>query len=555
MSSAAPHMTSSVLALQWRPQTFADLIGQKHVAQALSNALNQKRLHHAYLFTGTRGVGKTTVSRILAKSLNCEKGISAQPCLVCRHCVDIAQARDIDYLELDAASHRGVEEMTQILENARYQPNQARFKIFMLDEVHMLSSHAFNAMLKTLEDPPAHAKFILATTEVHKIPATIMSRCLQFHLHHLAPADIAQHLAHILDAENMLYEKQSLDLIAQHAQGSMRDALSLLDQTLAFGLNDGLNATQLMHTLGYNTQKTLDIWQQLAQQNIAQVLEYLPSIAQPLSLVKDMLAVLHDIALIQAMPKSLHQDQHAASLEALAKQISPENVQIMYDIIVKFMPFFDHCPVPHAALSMLCIRLSHFTYSDATPKVQAVSLEKNMQMTDQNSIVLTPTLALHTSDAVKKNHQDDVPTQLSQAVTPKPTPSVAWNIHTQANWVNLVATLAFGGLSLELVKNSRFVKFDNSNSTIYVESSINFKGVSTVFTDIERILSQHFGQPIHFICHVVSEPIVDSLAVHEVAAKKRNDEAITQAVMQDPWIKSALADGAIIDKIEAKISN
>src|SRR5438094_4597315 len=228
-------MTYQVLARKWRPKTSAELYGQEHVVRALGSALSRNRLHHAYLLTGTRGVGKTTIARILAKSLNCETGITATPCGICAACVAIDEGRFVDLIELDAASNTGIDNMREILDNARYAPTVGRYKVYLIDEVHMLSKAAFNSMLKTLEEPPEHVKFVLATTDPQKIPVTVLSRCLQFNLKPLAPTLIAARLAHILDAESIVYDEGAIALIARFAQGSVRDALSLLAQAIAFG--------------------------------------------------------------------------------------------------------------------------------------------------------------------------------------------------------------------------------------------------------------------------------------------------------------------------------
>lgn len=227
-------MTYQVLARKWRPKDFASLVGQEHVVRALTHALDGGRLHHAYLFTGTRGVGKTTLSRIFAKTLNCETGVTSQPCGVCRACREIDEGRFVDYVEMDAASNRGVDEMAALLERAVYAPVDARFKVYMIDEVHMLTNHAFNAMLKTLEEPPPHVKFILATTDPQKIPVTVLSRCLQFNLKQMPAGHIVSHLERILGEERIAFEPQALRLLARAAQGSMRDALSLTDQAIAY---------------------------------------------------------------------------------------------------------------------------------------------------------------------------------------------------------------------------------------------------------------------------------------------------------------------------------
>ncbi len=232
-------MSSTVLARKWRPKTFSTLVGQDHVVRALTHALEQRRLHHAYLFTGTRGVGKTTIARILAKSLNCtgadgQGGITAEPCGICQACTEIDAGRFVDYIELDAASNRGVDDMTRLLEQAVYKPTSGRFKVYMIDEVHMLSNHAFNAMLKTLEEPPESVKFVLATTDPQKVPVTVLSRCLQFSLKSMPPAAIAGHLQQVLQAEGVTSEPKALQAIGRAAHGSMRDALSLTDQAIAY---------------------------------------------------------------------------------------------------------------------------------------------------------------------------------------------------------------------------------------------------------------------------------------------------------------------------------
>lgn len=299
-------MTYQVLARKWRPKDFASLVGQEHVVRALTHALDGGRLHHAYLFTGTRGVGKTTLSRIFAKALNCEIGVTSQPCGVCRACREIDEGRFVDYVEMDAASNRGVDEMAALLERAVYAPVDARFKVYMIDEVHMLTNHAFNAMLKTLEEPPPHVKFILATTDPQKIPVTVLSRCLQFNLKQMPPGHIVSHLDRILGEEGIAHEPNALRLLAAAAQGSMRDALSLTDQAIAYSAGD-VSEAAVRGMLGAIDQSYLvRLLDALADENGAALVEIADEMAgRSLSFsgaLQDLASLLQKIALAQVVP-------------------------------------------------------------------------------------------------------------------------------------------------------------------------------------------------------------------------------------------------------------
>ncbi|MCA3176228.1 MAG: DNA polymerase III subunit gamma/tau, partial [Burkholderiales bacterium] len=307
-------MSYLVLARKYRPRRFDQLVGQEHVVRALTHALEQQRLHHAYLFTGTRGVGKTTLSRILAKALNCmgadgQGGITATPCGVCEACTAIDAGRFVDYVEMDAASNRGVEEMTSLLDKAVYAPSAARFKVYMIDEVHMLSNHAFNAMLKTLEEPPPHLKFILATTDPQKVPVTVLSRCLQFNLKQMPPAHIVEHLAQILPEENVGFEPNALRLLAQAAQGSMRDALSLTDQAIAYAAGQVTEASVRAMLGAVDTGYVIQLLEALQAEDAARVLALAEQMAtQSLSLstaLQELALLLQRIALTQKVPDAL----------------------------------------------------------------------------------------------------------------------------------------------------------------------------------------------------------------------------------------------------------
>lgn len=363
-------MSYQVLARKYRPKNFETLVGQEHVVRALTHALHSGRLHHAYLFTGTRGVGKTTLSRILAKSLNCigpdgTGGITAQPCGVCEACTAIDAGRFVDYIEMDAASNRGVDEMAQLLEQAVYAPSNARFKVYMIDEVHMLTNHAFNSMLKTLEEPPEHVKFILATTDPQKIPVTVLSRCLQFNLKQMPPGHIISHLDNILGQEGIAFEQPALRLLAQGAHGSMRDALSLTDQAIAYAAGEvTLDAVQGM--LGALDQSYLvRLLDALAQQDGADLLAVADEMAsRSLSYngaLQDLGTLLHRIALAQTVPAALPQDlPEYGDIVRLAGAFDAEEVQLFYQIAVHGRNELGLAPDEYAGFTMTLLRMLAF---------------------------------------------------------------------------------------------------------------------------------------------------------------------------------------------------
>ncbi|WP_233801159.1 DNA polymerase III subunit gamma/tau [Paraburkholderia sp. HP33-1] len=358
-------MTYQVLARKWRPKDFASLVGQEHVVRALTHALDGGRLHHAYLFTGTRGVGKTTLSRIFAKALNCETGVTSTPCGVCRACREIDEGRFVDYVEMDAASNRGVDEMAALLERAVYAPVDARFKVYMIDEVHMLTNHAFNAMLKTLEEPPSHVKFILATTDPQKIPVTVLSRCLQFNLKQMPAGHIVSHLERILGEENVPHEAQALRLLARAADGSMRDALSLTDQAIAYSANQ-VSEDAVRGMLGALDQSYLiRLLDALAQGEGAAVLAVADEMAlRSLSFstaLQDLASLLHRIAWAQFAPSSvLDEWPEAADLRRFAETLSAEQVQLFYQIATIGRSELGLAPDEYAGFTMTLLRMLAF---------------------------------------------------------------------------------------------------------------------------------------------------------------------------------------------------
>jgi DNA polymerase-3 subunit gamma/tau len=358
-------MTYQVLARKWRPRDFASLVGQEHVVRALTHALDGARLHHAYLFTGTRGVGKTTLSRIFAKALNCETGITATPCGVCRACREIDEGRFVDYVEMDAASNRGVDEMAALLERAVYAPVDARFKVYMIDEVHMLTNHAFNAMLKTLEEPPPHVKFILATTDPQKIPVTVLSRCLQFNLKQMPAGHIVSHLERILAAEEIVFEPQALRLLARAAEGSMRDALSLTDQAIAYSANQ-VTEEAVRGMLGALDQsylvRLLDAIVALDGQLVLSIADEMASRSLSFSTaLQDLASLLHRVAWAQFAPASvLDEWPEASDLRRFGEALTPERVQLFYQIATLGRAELGLAPDEYAGFTMTLLRMLAF---------------------------------------------------------------------------------------------------------------------------------------------------------------------------------------------------
>ena len=354
-----------VLARKWRPKTFADLVGQQHVVKALQNALDKGRLHHAYLLTGTRGVGKTTIARILAKSLNCENAQHGEPCGQCQSCRDIDAGRFVDLLEIDAASNTGIDNIREVLENAQYAPTAGKYKVYIIDEVHMLSKSAFNAMLKTLEEPPEHVKFILATTDPHKVPITVLSRCLQFVLRNLTPQQVADHLTHVLKTEKIVYEPAALALLGRAAQGSMRDALSLLDQAIAMG-SGSVKETDVRDMIGAVDKRYLyELLTFLMEQDGTQLMQKAQEMAGNAvgfdSALNDLAMLLQRLALLKTVPGAVAADDpERERLTQLANYFSDEQIQLYYQCVIHGKQDLPLAPDEYAGFVMTLLRMLAF---------------------------------------------------------------------------------------------------------------------------------------------------------------------------------------------------
>jgi len=540
-------MTYLVLARKWRPRSFETLVGQEHVVRALTHALSTQRLHHAWLFTGTRGVGKTTLSRLLAKSLNCETGITAQPCGTCRACVEIDSGRFVDYVELDAASNRGVDEMTQLLEQAVYAPSSGRFKVYMIDEVHMLTGHAFNAMLKTLEEPPPHVKFILATTDPQKIPVTVLSRCLQFNLKQMTPDAIVEHLQQVLTQESLTFELPALHLLARAASGSMRDALSLTDQAIAYSAGN-LTHASIQGMLGAIDQRyLLRLLQALLDGSATGVLEIADELAgRGLSYagaLADLASLLSRIAILQRVPDAIVGDgdeQVAAALQDLAQRAAPDWVQLCYTVAVHSRGELALAPDEYAGFMMACLRMLAFTAPAAQPQ-KVISAEPPSAEPAQ---IVQTTKPEYTQQAAQRPADEK-----QSEPQPAPLPSARLNnLHTMtaADWPALAASLPLSGWAAELAKQSEWVGVEDNRLSLRVSLQSPDQGAGR--DRLQAVLSEHFGQPLQLdiITGQTGKDTAYAVAQAEDDARRQQAE---QAIVQDQTVQAFIQtfDASIIE--------
>lgn len=427
-------MSYQVLARKWRPQSFEALVGQSHVLKALSNALDQGRLHHAYLLTGTRGVGKTTIARILARCLNCDNGVSASPCGECSSCLEINEGRSVDLIEVDAASRTKVEDTRELLDNVQYAPSQCRYKIYLIDEVHMLSNHSFNALLKTLEEPPPHVVFLFATTHPQKLPLTVLSRCLQFHLKNLTADLIVEHLKTVFQAESVQYDDEGLWAIARAGQGSMRDALSLADQAIAFGGGTvtGLGVNEMLGTIDQEvlTQLLAAVVINDAAQALTIISEYAQKAPDFIGLVDELLKLIHRIVIEQAVPGAGSEGQsYRQFIQQYATLISPENLQLYYQSLLIGKRDLSLAPDPVTGMEMIIMRLFAFQLApmSSSDSSLAVDSQKKKSVTKPSEATLLHDKASNTSklpDAVQRTNSAVSSSVLAQEPTAASMPVV-----------------------------------------------------------------------------------------------------------------------------------
>lgn len=467
-------MSSQVLARKWRPGRFQDLVGQEHVVRALVNGLERGQLHHAYLLTGTRGVGKTTLARILAKALNCEQGRGADPCGVCSTCREIEEGRYVDLIEVDAASRTKVEQTRELLDNVPFAPVRGRVKVYLIDEVHMFSSSSFNALLKTLEEPPDHVKFVLATTDPQRLPATILSRCLQFNLKRLLPEQISGRIEHVLQTESVPFDEAAIRLLAEAADGSMRDALSLLDQAIAFGAGEVRDAETRAMLGTRSADLGLDLLDALADRDGAALLARIERAAELsldfAGLLKDLLRLLHRIALAQQLPASLTEDQSDfARLQALAQRMAPEDVQLDYQVLLTGQTDLPLAPDARVGLEMVLLRALAFQPDSGTAPqaAPATSAARTPELEDAKPKAPLGQSSGHPASAgdqtadTPESAVSAIPELVSaQGHRPPRTTAAHIKLENNQDWHQLLQQIELGGLARQLASHCAFSSWD-----------------------------------------------------------------------------------------------
>lgn len=500
-------MSYQVLARKYRPRTFSEIVGQQHVVRALVHALDNDRVHHAFLFAGTRGVGKTTIARVLAKSLNCEKGVSSQPCGVCNACIEVDEGRFVDLIEVDAASRTKVDDTRELLENVQYASMRGRYKVYLIDEVHMLSGHSFNALLKTLEEPPSHVKFLLATTDPQKLPATVLSRCLQFNLKRLLPDLICGQLQTILGAEDVAYEEPALRLLARAADGSMRDALSLLDQAIAFGAGH-VKENDVREMLGTIDRHVVQrLLQALSVGDARTLLGVVADVSEHSSdydaVLSELLLGLHEISLAQADPALLQErNGDRESMLSFAGMLSPEDVQLYYQIGVVGRRDLALAPDPRSGLEMTLLRMLAFRPVDVAD-VEA-----------RGSVPAEP---------IKSSH--DATTPLPR----KPQKSESWD--------QIITQLQLSGLVGEMANNSVLESYDSGELTLVLDEAFAQLHSKEREVALREALERFYGEPLRLMLRI-GAPTTETPAQQKLRLQDARQQAAVDAIYNDPNVKA-----------------
>ena len=538
--SASPALA---LARKWRPRGFADLKGQAHVVQALSNALTQGRLHHAYLLTGTRGVGKTTLARILAKCLNCESGVTATPCGTCSACTQIDAGRFVDLLELDAASNTGVDNMREVLDNAQYAPTVGRYKVYIIDEVHMLSKPAFNSMLKTLEEPPAHVKFILATTDPQKIPVTVLSRCLQFNLKPMTPALVAQHLGEVLVQENVAYEPAALNQLARAAAGSMRDALSLTDQAIAYG-GGKVETAAVEAMLGTVRRDYLfDLLDALAAHDGDTLLDQARQLAERGiafdAALQDLGNLLTQLALLLHAPRAVDNSLDAERMQAAAAQLDAETIQLYYQISLNGRRDLPYAPDEFSGFCMTLLRMLAFAPGGATADrpvpMRAAPVARNEPVSraaaPAEPPAATPPAIANTAPVAGIAPPEPTVVSETPALVPlESAPQVAWD------WLAVVAGLRLGGMAKMLADHCELVSQAGDTVTLRVGEAHKHLLDHTYQDKLVGALRDKYGATLNVTFEIGAAADQTPQQVRTRIKEARQRDAVA-AIESDPFVR------------------
>jgi len=532
-------MSYQVLARKWRPRKFAELVGQEHVVRALTNALDTGRMHHAYLFTGTRGVGKTTIARIFAKSLNCERGQSADPCGECSVCTAVDEGRFVDLLEIDAASNTGVDDVREVIENAQYAPSRGRFKVYLVDEVHMLSKNAFNALLKTLEEPPPHVKFLLATTDPQKLPVTVLSRCLKFNLKRLLPEQISGQMRHILAAESIAYEDSAIGELARAADGSLRDGLSLLDQAIAYG-GGALHADDVRTMLGSVARgQVLGVLDALAAGDgerllaeCTQIASYSPDFG---GVLDDIASVLHRLQLIQLIPgyRPDEDGEDDSALTALAERITPEDVQLYYQIATSGRRDLSLAPDARTGFEMALLRMLAFRPGDGVPAA------RTERPAPAPSRPVAPAPA-RPAAAPERQHESPPPSRAAPVSTPTVAAApISRDEHGLPDWETLIERAGLRGPFGLLAQNAVLRERDGQTLVLALQPAHMGLAVEPMVSQMEERIGQALGERIRLrFVNSSQAAAAQTPAARAAQARDAAQAAAEQAIEGDPLVQS-----------------
>ncbi len=528
-------MSYQVLARKWRPRNFSELVGQDHVVRPLINALDHNRLHHAFLFTGTRGVGKTTIARILAKSLNCETGVTSQPCGKCSACTEVDEGRFVDLIEVDAASRTKVDDTRELLDNVQYAPARGRYKVYLIDEVHMLSGHSFNALLKTLEEPPPHVKFLLATTDPQKLPVTVLSRCLQFNLKRLSTTQIADQLKKILDAEKIAHDDNAVALLARGADGSMRDGLSLLDQAIAFGAGK-ISEAEVRSMLGTIDQDTIErLLRALAENDPRALLTAVTDAVEHgtdlEALLDELLRALHEIALAQA-DSALIEDER---LRAHARATAPEDVQLYYQIGVLGRRDLPYAPDPRSGVEMTLLRMLAFRPVDgATVSKSQGAAAASRTAPSSTATMVTPKPATTEMRAIPAASR---PVAAAVAAPIPTSPSSTKPTTAIENWNEFATQLKLSGFVRELANNTMLESYADGVLTLILDEACAKLLNKEREAELKQAIEAQLGGSIRLTLRL-GKPVAETPAKERNRMLDERQQAAQRAIQDDPTVQA-----------------